>query len=388
MLLRLLTGVCVTVLLALSLLLGSEAPSKPQQGISQKDIDLAVARGVEWLKKAPEPTAEGGYKNADELILLAVLNGGLSEKDDFFQQLLSRTLNSPLDKTYKVSIQAMLLEELERVKHQVRIAECAQFLIDNMCVNGQWSYGSPTKAVLDLKDIPSIAERPEPDKKKVGKFFFMEREKPKVVRRIPVKKSKDGPAAGDNSNAQYASLGMRACHDAGILLPADVVQKARQWWTESQHPSDDGADPKAVASGAIRPRGWNYKTPADGKPSHSMTAGAVGAVVIYDYILGNDWKKDAVAQAGAEWLGKHFAVNTSYYYMYGLERAGMLYDVTSFGKHDWYIEGARVLLGAQNDDGSWGKRDGDKPSDVWGTCWAILFLKKATRPVATGDSKK
>ena len=118
-----------------------------------------------------------------------------------------------------------------------------------------------------------------------------------------------------------------------------------------------------------------------------MSAGAVGATVIYEYILGRDFRKDKVTNAGVAWIGKHFAVNTNYYYMYGLERAGMLYDVESFGGNNWYWKGVPVLLNNQNGDGSWGKRE-NKDENTWDTCFAILFLKKATRAIATGGGGK
>ena len=58
------------------------------------------------------------------------------------------------------------------------------------------------------------------------------------------------------------------------------------------------------------------------------------------------------------WLGKHFAVNANLYYMYGLERAGMLYGTEKFGDHDWYLEGAKSIVRGQKDDGSWGDECG------------------------------
>ena len=62
----------------------------------------------------------------------------------------------------------------------------------------------------------------------------------------------------------------------------------------------------------------------------------------------------------------------------------MLYQTDTFGG-DWYILGAKSILKTQNGNGSWGKREaGDKANDVWKTCFAILFLKKATRMIATG----
>jgi hypothetical protein len=57
------------------------------------------------------------------------------------------------------------------------------------------------------------------------------------------------------------------------------------------------------------------------------------------------------------------------------------------GKHDWWKEGAEYLLGAQTADGSWpgseqgGRQGGDVTSPLVNTCFAILFLKKATMPL-------
>ena len=53
------------------------------------------------------------------------------------------------------------------------------------------------------------------------------KEKPKVVRKIPVRRTRDGIAGGDNSNSQYAALGLRACAEAGILIPKEVFTQAR-----------------------------------------------------------------------------------------------------------------------------------------------------------------
>jgi hypothetical protein len=48
--------------------------------------------------------------------------------------------------------------------------------------------------------------------------------------------------------------------------------------------------------------------------------------------------------------------------------------VKRMGKHDWYVEGARYLVGAQSSGGSW------KDSLV-STSFALLFLKRGTVPV-------
>ena len=78
-----------------------------------------------------------------------------------------------------------------------------------------------------------------------------------------------------------------------------------------------------------------------------------------------------------------------YYSLYALERAGMLLGVEKIGGHDWYAEGAEAILAAQKADGSW--TPGAKRSNsIWDTCFAVLFLKKATRrlDVASEDASK
>jgi hypothetical protein len=52
-----------------------------------------------------------------------------------------------------------------------------------------------------------------------------------------------------------------------------------------------------------------------------------------------------------------------------------------------------TLLATQWPDGSWTIYASDKPDEyswnTWNTCFAILFLKRATRPlVASEDTKK
>ncbi|MBV8879770.1 MAG: hypothetical protein JO332_07400, partial [Planctomycetaceae bacterium] len=204
--------------------------------MDQTRVDGAVRKGLAYLKTAKTPGFDYA-KIADtyELVLLTFVTGGVSETDDKYQEYLKRLLEEPLERTYKVVLQAMILEEIDRVKFQGRIAQCAQFLLDNQCVNGQWSYGEPSAYVKDPGPSTAVAT-PAPSRDGAREFGAPgKKEKPKVRSKIAVKKMKDGPATGDNSNSQYAALGLRACHDAGILLPKDPMQLARKWWIESQH---------------------------------------------------------------------------------------------------------------------------------------------------------
>ena len=247
--------------------------------------------------------------------------------------------------------------------------------------------------------------------------------KPPVRQRLRVEPSREGAGEGDNSNSQYAALGLRACHDAGIVFPLRVVDKAIEAWRESQK-NEPGVRPEELIEGDALPKGggasvahrravpqgWCYGERSGDQHGHhppygSMTAGAAGALAICDYIKDSDdgrkrsWKNDKDIHEGLAWLAKNFSVTCNpgkyehggaensqesyFYYMYALERAGMLYGTELIGTHAWYAEVARELLARQHPEyGSWGDGTVD-------TCFALLFLRRATRPldVATKSAR-
>ena len=114
-----------------------------------------------------------------------------------------------------------------------------------------------------------------------------------------------------------------------------------------------------------------------------MTAGALGSLVVYRWMLHKSWADEPHLRKGMDWLEAHWKPRVSHwqcYYLYGLERAGMLYGSDRIGSHEWYDEGADWLIDHQNGDGSWGR-------SVLDTSFAILFLRRSTAPlpsVATG----
>jgi hypothetical protein len=384
---------------------------KKAVAVDQDAVDKAIENGLGFLKTSDSPKG-AGLSDSDELKLLTLIHGGVPQTDPAYQALWTKCMEARLEKTYKVALLALCLEEVDRVKYQYKLAQCGQFLLDNLKPNGGFSYGEPT---VHVDDVPTTASRKGLASAggKVKSFEATEapREKPAVKNKIKLTKKKDGPAQrSDNSNSQYAALGIRACHDAGIVFPKAEIEKARKYWEANQHAGEKG-DPKgrpAVASGGYEigvPRGWCYSDDqasgcGHGGPAYSsMSAGAIGAVCIYDFILGKDWKKDKVALDGMAWLDKNWTVTENigpaetakgsngwlYYYLYALERTGMLFDTPFVGSHDWYLDGARMLLNAQRPDGSWNGSHFRHPT--WDTCFAILFLKRATHKLVASTDR-
>jgi hypothetical protein len=370
-----------------------DEPPPPVAGVDEIKVQLAIQKGIEFLKTAKSPDFHNAYKNSDVLILWTFIHAGVPQEDPRFQALFNGVLNEPLEKTYKVALLAMCLEEIDRVKYQEKIAHCAQFLVDNQCPNGQWNYGSPTDAIKDLKVPPP----PKDVASGGGRGAVRTTGKPKVVQHVAVKQTKQGPETGDNSNTQYAALGLRACFDSGIEIPEHVVVLAVKWLRESQFPDPkkdkDGKEikPPVVSGISGKVEGWNYKSQGvdERAPYHAMTAGSVGGLLIYNYMLGRNSKSDSFVKAGINWLTVHYSIQPwNTYYMYALERAGIYYGTEKLGENVWYKDGANAYLKNQNPDGSWGK-DTDWFNTTWDTCFAILFLRRAARPlVATEGSGK
>ncbi|MBI3856581.1 MAG: hypothetical protein HY293_12915 [Planctomycetes bacterium] len=75
------------------------------------------------------------------------------------------------------------------------------------------------------------------------------------------------------------------------------------------------------------------------------------------------------------------------YLLWSLERLCMIAGVEKLGLHDWYAEGATILLRSQGPDGAWSGPYGGAAD----SCLALLFLRKAyvARPdVPTGSRKR
>ncbi len=403
---------------------GQQQPFPPFE-VDQQKVDQAIEKGIANLKKNNSAhLKQFAHVNRQmqhcELVLYTYVHADVPDNDPAFVELFEDMMKRKLEATYCVSLQAMILEEVQRVKHQNRIWQCAQFLVDNQGPDGFWGYGDPS---IFVEDIPTTAPSKDVASSggKIKKFDALPppgtRIKPPVKNKLKVEKKRDGNP-NDNSNSQYAALGLRACHDSGIIIPAAVTDKALEWWRKCQKTDKGPEEPlieggvngpekpvkggATVASSAVQnkamPQGWCYKDHGDHKAYGSMSAGAVGSMAIYLYIKDNDegkkrsWKRDKDVHEGLQWMAKNFSVTFNpgpyehgnpkfeensqhqyYYYLYALERAGMLYGTEMMGNHKWYPEGAKVLIANQKADGSWGS--------TVETCFAILFLKRATRPL-------
>ncbi len=192
-----------------------------------------------------------------------------------------------------------------------------------------------------------------------------------------------GPGGdADLSATQFALLALRAASQAGY----PVEKTSPNVWKNAA----------VYVRGCQRPSGGFTYQRQGSAVTGSMTGCGVGCLIICKEqmeLAGQtppSWIAEKIKK-GMAWLDQNFSAtsggNHHYYYLYGIERVGDLTGRKVFNEMDWYVRGARLLVGAQDASGRWDRGESFPPRDVNSTTLALLFLKRATPPTitSTGD---
>lgn len=308
-------------------------PPAPDASLQTK-INEAIDRGAAWLRKSQN--AAGGWEDGHNarfkngvvaLGFLTLIKSGVGESDPSIQKCLKYFDDyREFDHTYSTGVYLMALEALKR----------------------------------------GAVDRPRAEAG--AKWLLSHHDKATKLWAYPEENV-------DLSNTQYALLGLHAAWRMGVEIPRETVfdtinailkLQTKEGSFVYRDINDIGAGSMTTAGiCALRIAAMQLKgfAPADAKKG--------------------DWA-DA-ERAAFDWLEKHFRVDANpagytskgamrpwhYYYLYGLERACSMAGKLKLGQHAWYREGAEFLLGAQSPDGSW-------KSNFTDTCFALLFLKRAS----------
>jgi hypothetical protein len=201
----------------------------------------------------------------------------------------------------------------------------------------------------------------------------------------------------------------RAVHPRPAKAQPKPAAPAPEGTTAGPAPADP-AEPDAKD----KTRGFAYikdKGPSDEekRATGGMTACGLGCLMMGRFSLqtryGKAWgSQDApkiqhAVYDGLAWLDANWSAYTNpgassneYYYLYCVERAMDLIGSWKIGPHYWYQEMAEQIVARQKDKGFWiGGNAREMNGDVLDTCFALLFLNRATKggipfPSVTGGS--
>lgn len=370
----------------------------------EAEVNAAADRGVACLKTLLQDDnwweRERKFPaGTHALMVVALLGTGVNKHDPCIKQLIDHLLeNPPIDATYDLGLTLMAFDawaapmyerfDLEKLPPEKRekfkferdlapdemrlMERCRDQLIHNQAGDGWWSYGP-------ISYLPT-----------------------------------------DISNTQIAVLGLKAAMRCGLKIPAEVWEKTIEGFLENQFPSGDKVSlpqfrtfdrsrgtPKFYAL-QTRGRPWGYRPIVKvnkrskewGKkaPPVRVITDATGSrtcmgisslLFAYEALILTSKRKaapyqDRVRDAvrdGMGWLWTHWSVEENphagfehyYYYLYALERVGVVAEKQFIGDKDWFHEGATALLRRQDDRGSWNRGPVE-------TCFALMFLKRTTPP--------
>lgn len=339
----------LSLLMVPILLAAAAAPARSEDPLVEK-VRMAIKNGKNYL--LGQQRNNGSWENeaaalhhrggATSLVLLALLTAGENAKSGPIQKGLKYLREIPPGQTYVVALQAMAFAQAGEKEDRQRIQRNVQWLIAAQKDSG-WGYnnlGGPT----------------------------------------------------DNSNTQYAVLGLHAGIEAGISVDKDALARIRKYMLESQ----------------LGGSSWGYDRGGDRNPRLTMTCAGLCNLMItgMDLEVGKQHMENGVivdcgkydengpAAGALHWIAHRFPAELQpgniqrdlethfpFYCLYGIERTGRLTGQRFFGGHDWYEIGCRYLVAVQNKtDGYWqgGNQDG---TPVLATSFALLFLAKGRTPV-------
>lgn len=289
-----------------------------------------------WEIAAADVHHPGG---ATSLALLALLTSGEDSKSNVVKKGLKYLRDVPASQTYVVALQTMVFAQAGYPEDRKLIERNIQWLIDAQKDSG-WGY---------TKSPPT-----------------------------------------DNSNTQYAVLGLHAGIEAGVNVDKKALERIRNYMLSSQA---DGA--------------WGYDRGGDRTPRMTMICAGLCNLIItgMDLDVGKQRMENGVVKDCGKYdenkpvvealrrIGGNFPADISpdnpqrdlsspfpFYCLYGIERTGRLTGRRFFGGHDWYEIGCRYLVAVRKADGYWQGNNQDG-SPVLATSFALLFLAKGRTPV-------
>ncbi|GIX04851.1 MAG: hypothetical protein KatS3mg114_0720 [Planctomycetaceae bacterium] len=325
---------------------------------TDEQIEAARHKGIEFLKSQQLREGNWEYPNyttgITALCTLALVENGLALNDPVVDKgyRYIKKQAAEVKNTYEIALSILLLARLGDRQDRTLIRNLGARLLAGQNKGGGWSYNCPVVDLASLGDPKRVARR-------------------------------DG--LGDNSCTQFAVLGLWVASRYGLPIDAAMVDVAQRF-----------------IEGQLEDGGWSYQPPHMPNPSnesHVKTRNTMTCAGLFCLTVARAAKirqqlreqggavrdrssekqtllADPTYAKGFERVGQFargISTGSSKYFLWSVERLGVLLGLEKIGNTDWFATGAEALVKTQRADGSWSEGK-DALSD---TSFAILFLRKA-----------
>jgi hypothetical protein len=368
---------------------------------------------------------------------LAMLESGVPPSDEAVSNIIKACREGCLstNSTYEISLLIMLFDRLGAKADRPFIQFLTLKLLTGQVRDGSWSYQCQGLALdpvrerqlrLDLLAGAKLTsgdgartgtgkEKPKPredlnDGSKPKKE--PKKDPPKETTDEPTEDRNDGkprlhPAleklvpqavgggtgfngdSGDHSNTQFATVGLWCGRRHGVDVSKALAQLDKHYrdcqgsdggWA---YMVSAGSSPAMTCAGlmglAIGFGAKNLKEGADREPRLENPEAldkdrrvVDGLKYVGDFIKAAG---DLRGKSASEFLPNDLSNNL--YFMWSLERVGMVYGLKTIGNVDWFDWGSNILVRTQQRDGSWRSDGFHSGSTDNATAFALLFLSRA-----------
>jgi hypothetical protein len=396
----------------------------PARAVDKEAVNAAIEKGVRSVRayQLSNGTWAGDQIGLTALIGLTLLECDVAADDPGIQKAAAavRAAAVGTEQTYSIALSIMFLDRLGEPVDVALIESLAVRLLAGQTLAGAWSYTCPKISGEEQRRLTTLVERrgergpdkgapkPEPGQRKAEDLPREILGQLENVRRQRAAGQQPDAPIGDNSNTQFAILGLWVARRHG--LPVDgALEQAEKLFRASVNPDGGwsyfvkersvpmlpGAPlmPGIASTPAMTCAGllgvglaygaWNEaalrtdpKTKDPGKPGPAPIKPqdpSKDKVVVNAFRLLGTWV-DAMAHPPGKAPRVTNASGKFYYFLWSLERVSVAYGVDTIGKTDWYEWAVEILLANQGDDGGWNNGEFRGGPD---TCFALLVLKRA-----------
>jgi hypothetical protein len=421
----------VVALVSLLALAPARADRVPLPRDLQEKVNTAVDFGVVYLKEVAKFSVDGTWADPRDggqaghrvgyaaLPALTLLECGERPDEPAIRHAADyvRAKAPELTNTYELSLAILFLDRLGTKKDEKLIQTMAMRLIVAQTITGGWGYEAPPLGAADAKSLLAVLQRMSSPKRtnstggKPGtrdgtgsspetltaaqqKVMAIAQQRYAVFQNPskhnelaePPKELDIGPKVGiyastqtDNSVTQFVMLALWVVQKYDVPLERTMKLLGRRF--ETSQDKDTG--------------GWNYKYAfgGNGELPQMDCCGLMGLAMSQGVgVTGLDQAARAkrandprivnglaalskfVQRPSANYEG---VAQENLYFLWSLERVGVIYNMHLLGGKDWYRWSAQNLVANQQKNGSWTKGGYAGSTPVLDTSMALLILKKA-----------
>jgi hypothetical protein len=387
-------------------------PAAINRAINSGTRALRALQAADGSWEFASPSATPG---ATALAALALLECGANKDDPAVVNAAKfvRKESMSLRLTYSISAIILFLDRLGDPADESVIESLAARLVAGQNLTGNWAYLCPdpvaAEQLLMRQSVTAAARDPSgkgAGRKEQAGGALKASNFTKLVTVLRQQGSVGPMPRGDNSNTQFAMLGLWACRRHGLPVDRSLMAAVRHFrdtqvadgqWMYDDTGTFGGPSATMTCAGLLAisighglagakskeadaapgkgraDKGGDNKPKAEEAPAEDrrLKAGLIALSKVVDLRL--DQLPPSPTEQGGMKLPKTTG-GRSFFLIWSVGRTAVALGMDTLGDKDWYDWGADLLLANQGRGGTW---DGSYGQGGVDTSFALLFLKKA-----------